>query len=141
MLVLRILKLGKYFLKGALYVVQVVQMGVDKERNVEEAYSDKLQCPYCDHRFLRQNCMGISSQQDPCSHLVIFDPVFSTRVRVSETEFEAFERIEFEQILDELSGELTLVRDSDPEEGLDDDCWTAVYHRYPDDVVPFFQSS
>lgn len=116
-------------------------MDVEKANDIEVDYSDTLQCPYCDHRFLRQNCLGISSQQDPCSHLVVFDPVFSTRVRVSETEFEVSEEIDFEETLNELSGELTLVRDSDPEARLDDDCWTAVYHRYPDDVVPFFQSS
>ena len=111
-------------------------MDVERVSDIEEAYSDTLQCPYCDHRFLRQNCLGISSQQDPCSHLVVFDPVFSTRVRVSETEFEVSEAIDFEEILDKLSGELIFVRDSNPEGRLDDNCWTVVYHRCPDDVVP-----
>lgn len=106
------------------------------ENQINKIHSDSLQCPYCDHRFLRQNCLGITSQKDPCSHLIVFDPVFSTRVRVSATEFEVFEEINFEEILDELSGELTLVRDSNPEERLDDECWIAVYHPHPDNILP-----
>lgn len=110
-------------------------MVVEKEGEIKETYSESLQCPYCDHRFLCHNCLRISSQQDACSHLIVFDPVFSTRVRISKAKFEVSEEIDFEEILDQLFGELTVVRDSDPRERQDDDCWIAVYHRRPDDVL------
>lgn len=110
-------------------------MAVEKEQEVNEKFSDVLRCPYCEHPFLLRNALGISSQQDPCRHLVVFDPVFSTRIRVSEDSFEVSEDLDLEEIIEKIPGELTLVHDSQPEERLSDEGWTAVYHRSPGQAV------
>lgn len=105
---------------------------------ISHSQSDSLRCPHCDHPYLLTNQLGISSQQDPCRHLVVFETVFTTTVRISSTEFESDAGLDrdrtLETILPELSGQVTVVRDADPEDCLDNNPWKAVYQPDPETV-------
>lgn len=111
------------------------QTTLTDEQHSHETYSETLQCPYCDCHFLSHNALSMASPGTPCRHLIVFDAIFTTYIRTSDTEFHTLTDRTHESFSDQITGRPTVVHDSPPDERLGDAGWTAIYHRHPQTVL------